>query len=83
MSVQEARVDLGRRRGPVALTVSDHCSRDGADCIALAIESYWSARGFSVSLRVDPVIERIFSEGNMPRCYQVRSDMRNGWPVRK
>lgn len=83
MSVHDAPVDIGRRRGPVALTVPDRCSRDGADCIALAIESYWSARGFSVSLRVDPVIERIAAEGNMPRCYQVRSDMINGWPVRK
>ena len=80
MSVREASVDFGHRRGPRALIVPDHCSRDGADCIALAIESYWSVRGFAVSLRVDPVRERIASEGNMPRCYQVRSDMINGWP---
>lgn len=80
MSVQ-ARVDLGHRKGPRTISTRDHCSRDGADCIALAIESYWSARGFSVTVSTVPGFER--PQYDMPARYDVRSDMINGWPVRK
>lgn len=56
-----------------------HCSLDGANTLAKRVEQYWRARGHVVNTQVDPCE---FRANMKATCWQVRSDMVNGWPVK-
>lgn len=56
------------------------CNRDGAEKLRQLIEDYWVRRGFMVQCYLS---EAPFHAAIRSHRYDVRSDMLNGFPVRR
>lgn len=60
--------------------MKNYVDKNGANEIARRIKEYWEARGYTVDIDLRPVE---FTTELRSSRYDVRSNLVNGWPVRK
>lgn len=62
-----------------AVLVKDHCEQPAAHELAERLRDYWRARGFvPPTMTVEPLLD---PDGRQTGIFQIRSDMKNGWPM--
>lgn len=69
-----------RHHGSADRSGGDWCSRQGAEALRDAITHYWAQRGYAISAHV---VDSGFDMATRAGRYDVRSDMRNGLPIRR
>lgn len=60
--------------------MKNYVDKNGASELARRIKEYWEARGYVVDIDLKPVE---FTTELRSSRYDVRSNLVNGWPVRK